>query len=78
MNTLTLTTIPCCPAPRRRTFPLLRAILARIRRERRIALDTELLAGMDGHLLRDIGIHRGDIPLAVRYGRNFRMPHWPL
>ncbi|MCV2869894.1 DUF1127 domain-containing protein [Defluviimonas sp. WL0002] len=68
MNTLILN--PCCTAPRPRTLPLLGAILARIRQERRVARDTRRLAELSDDLLRDIGINRGDIPLAVRYGRD--------
>lgn len=70
MNSLTLTTTPCCPAPRRRILPLLGPILARIGRERHIARDSRRLAGLSDHQLRDMGINRGDIPLAVRYGRD--------
>lgn len=70
MNTLTLTTIPCCPSQRRRALPRLSAILAWFRRECHIARDTQRLAGLSDRELRDIGISRSDIPLAVRYGRN--------
>ena len=70
MNSLTLITPPCCPAPRRRILPLLGAILARIGRERHIARDTRRLAGLSDHQLRDMGINHGDFPLAVRYGRD--------
>jgi uncharacterized protein YjiS (DUF1127 family) len=45
-------------------------ILHRLRQKARIWRDTRRLADMDDHMLRDNGIHRGDIPLAVRFGRH--------
>jgi uncharacterized protein YjiS (DUF1127 family) len=40
-----------------------------IRREREIARAASFLSGLDDHTLRDIGVHRSQIPHVVRYGR---------
>lgn len=69
MNTLTQTTIPCCPGQRRRALPRLSTILTWLRREGHIARDTQRLAGLSDRDLQDIGISRDEIPLAVRHGR---------
>jgi len=45
--------------------------LARINLAGRIARDIRHLEEMSDHQLRDIGLNRGDIALAVRDGRNF-------
>jgi len=41
-----------------------------IRREREIARAASFLSGLDDHTLRDIGVHRFQIPHVVRYGRD--------
>ncbi len=66
-------------ARRGRGFLHLGEIFARLRLERRIARDIRRVEEMSDHDLRDIGMHRGDIPLAVRHGRDFYLPKgWTL
>ena len=54
--------------------PLPRAMkqaIARIASRRRLRRDIDELRALDDRMLRDIGLRRGDIEYAVRYGRPF-------
>jgi uncharacterized protein YjiS (DUF1127 family) len=44
-------------------------LIAAIAHELRIRRDLRQLAAMDDHMLKDIGLSRGDIEHCVRYGR---------
>lgn len=44
-------------------------LIAAIAHELRIRRDMRQLAAMDDHMLKDIGLHRGEIEHCVRYGR---------
>ena len=43
--------------------------IARIRSERRIRRDIDALMVLDGRMLADIGLSRGDVECAARYGQ---------
>jgi uncharacterized protein YjiS (DUF1127 family) len=45
-------------------------VIAAIADELRIRRDLRQLAGMDDHMLKDIGLRRSEIEYCVRYGRH--------
>jgi uncharacterized protein YjiS (DUF1127 family) len=45
-------------------------LIAAIANELRIRRDMRQLAAMDDHMLKDIGLRRGEIEYCVRYGRD--------
>jgi uncharacterized protein YjiS (DUF1127 family) len=52
-----------------RVARVVKQLIARIRSERRIRADIAELRALDDHLLTDIGLTRGHIEYASRYGR---------
>jgi uncharacterized protein YjiS (DUF1127 family) len=45
-------------------------LIAAIANELRIRRDIRQLAAMDDYMLKDIGLHRGEIEYSVRYGKD--------
>ena len=53
----------------RRTRALISDLAAGLAREIRVRRDLRIVSGLDDAMLRDIGIARGELERAVRYGR---------
>jgi uncharacterized protein YjiS (DUF1127 family) len=45
-------------------------LIAAIANELRVRRDMRQLAAMDDYMLKDIGLHRGEIEYSVRYGKD--------
>ncbi|SON56728.1 hypothetical protein HDIA_3187 [Hartmannibacter diazotrophicus] len=66
------TTTLCCPAPSQRRRSFFTAILKRFRGHLRISRDLRHVEELDDDLLRDIGLERSNIRMALKTGRPVR------